>query len=127
MTNIDSVLKNEDIALLTKVHIVKDIVFPLVTYGCEGWTMKKAEHQRTDTFELWCWKIVENPLDRKEIQPGNPKGNQPRILMGRTDAKAEAPVHWPPDGKSWLIGKDPDAAKDWGQEEKGMTENEMVG
>ena len=81
----------------------------------------------------WCFSIVvlektlESPLDSKEIKPVNPKGNQPWIFIGRTDAKTEAPVLWPPDVKSWLIGKDPDAGKDWRQEEKGMTEDEMVG
>ena len=80
----------------------------------------------------WCfWTVVlkknlESPVDNKEIRPVNPKGNQPWIFIGRIDAEAEAPVLWPPDGKSWLIGKDPDAGKDWGQEEKGATENDMV-
>ena len=85
-------------------------------YGCESWTMKKAEHQRTDAFELYC----------KEIKPVHPKGHQSWIFIGRTDAKAAAPVLWPPDAKSQLIGKDPDAGKDWGQKEKGTTEDEMV-
>ena len=86
----------------------------------EGWEPKN-----------WCFqivtldKILESPLDCKEIQPVHPKGNQPWIFIGRTDA--EAPIVWPPDMKSWLFGKDPDAGKDWGQEEKGMTEDEMVG
>ena len=72
-------------------------------------------------------KTLESPLDSKDIKPVNPKGNQPWILIGRTDAEAEAPILWPPDAKSWLIRKDPDAGKDWGQEEKQMTEDEMVG
>ena len=72
-------------------------------------------------------KIPESPLDCKEIKPGNPKGNQPWIFIGRTDAEAEAPILWPPDVKNWLIWKDPSAGKDWGQEEKGTTEDEMVG
>ena len=84
----------------------------------------------TDAFELWLEnfleKTLESPLESK-IKPVNPKGNQPWIHIGRTDAEAEAPVLWPPDSKSWLIGKDPDAGKDWMQEEKGMTEDEMVG
>ena len=88
-------------------------------YGCASWTIKKAEHQRIDGFELWCWRRLESPLDCKEIQPVNPKGNQSWIFIGRTDAEAETPILWPPDAKSWLIGKDPDAGKDWGQEEKG--------
>ena len=71
--------------------------------------------------------IIKSPLDSTEIKPINPKGNQPSIFIGGTDAKAEVPILWPPDAKSWLIGKDPDAGKDWGQEEKGVTEDEMVG
>ena len=77
---------------------------------------KKAEHQRIDTFELWCWRILESPLDCKEIHPVHPKGNQSWRFIGRTDAEAETPVLWPPDVKNWLIGKDPDAGEDWGQE-----------
>ena len=99
----------------------------LVMYGCESWTVKKAERRRVDAFELWCWRRLESPLDCKEIQPVNPKGNQSWILIGRTDAEAETPVLWPPDAKNWLIGKDADAGKDWRQEEKGTTEDEMIG
>ena len=77
-------------------------------YGCENWTIKKAERQRVDAFELWCWRRLESPLDCKEIQPVNPKGNQPWIFIGRTDAEAETPILWPPDAKNWFIGKDPD-------------------
>ena len=78
LTNLDSVLKNKDMSLPTKVHLVKGMVFPVVMYGCEIWTIKKAEHQRTDAFELWCWrKTLESPLDSKEIQPVHPKGDQP--------------------------------------------------
>ena len=76
MTNLDSILKSRDITLPTKVHLVKAIVFPVVMYGCESWTIKKAEHRRIDAFELWCWKTLESPLDCKEIQPVHPKGNQ---------------------------------------------------
>ena len=122
MTNLDSILKSRDITLLTKVHIVKAMVFPVVMYGCESWTIKKAECRRIDASELWCWRRLENPLDCKEIKPVNPKGNQSWIFIGRTDAEAEAPMLWPPDAKNWLIGKDPDAGKDWRQEEKGTTE-----
>ena len=89
--------------------------------------VKKAECRRIDAFELWCWRRLESPLDCKEIQPVHPKGNQSWIFIGRTDLEAEAPIIWPPDAKSWLIGKDPDAGKDWGQEERGTTEDEMVG
>ena len=77
MTNLDSILKSKNITLLTKVHIVKAMVFPVVMYGCESWTTKKAECQRTDALELWCWKRFLSPLDCKDIKPINPKGNQP--------------------------------------------------
>ena len=97
-------------------------------YGCESWTIKKAEHQRMDAFwTVMLEKTLENPLECKEIKSVNLKGNQPWIFSGMTDAEAEAPILWPPDVKSWLIGKDPDAGKDWRQEEKGMTEDAMVG
>ena len=122
MTNLDSILKSRDISFLTKVRVVKAMVFPVVMYGYESWLSAKelmllnhgaAEHP------------VESPLNSKEIKPVNPRGNQSWIFTGRTDA--EAPILWPPDAKSWLIGKDPDAGKDWRQEEKGTTEDEMVG
>ena len=96
-------------------------------YGCESWTIEKAEGQRTDAFEVWCWRRLESPLDCKGTKPVNPKGNQPWIFIGRTDVKAEAPILWSPDSKSWLTGKDPDAGKDGRQEEKEMTEDEKVG
>ena len=89
-------------------------------YGCESWTIKKAEHQRTDAFELWCWRKLESPMDCMVIKPVNSKGNQSWIFIGKTDAEAETPILWPPDAKNWLIGKDPDAGKDWRQEERGM-------
>ena len=77
MTNLDSVLNSRDITLLTKVHVVKAMVFPVVMYGCESWTIKKAESRRIDAFELWCWRrFFESPLDCKEVKPVNPKGNQ---------------------------------------------------
>ena len=96
-------------------------------YGCESWTMKKAERWRIDALELCCWRRLLSPLDCKEIQPVHPKGNKSWIFIGRTDAEAETPVLWPPDAKNWLIRKDPDAGKDWRWEEKGTTEDEMVG
>ena len=102
------------------------MVFPVVMYGHKSWTIKKVEHQRIDAFELWCWGTLESSLDSKEIKSVNPKGNQPWIFIVMTDAEAEAPVLWPPDVKSWLVGKDPDAGKDWGQEEKKVAEDEMV-
>ena len=101
------------------------MVFKLVMYRCESWTTKKAQHQRIDAFKLWCWRTLESPLDSKEIRPVNPKGNQPWIFIGRTDA--EAPILWPPDAKSRLIRKDPDAGEDWRQEEKGTTGDKKVG
>ena len=100
MTNLDSIFKSRDITLLTKVHLVKAMVFPVVMYGCESWTIKKAECQRIDAFELWCWRTLESPLDCKEIQPVYPKGNQSWKFIGRTDAEAETPILWPPDTKN---------------------------
>ena len=121
MTNLDSIFKSRDITLLTKVHLAKAVVFPVVMYGCESWIIKKAE------FKNWCfWTVVlemtlESPLDCKEIQLVHPKGNQSWIFIERTDAEAQTPILWPPDAQSWLIRKDPDAGKDSTQE-KGMTE-----
>ena len=89
--------------------------------------VKKAEHQIIDAFELWFWRRLWNPLDSKEVKPVNPKGNQPWIFIGRADTETEAPILRPPDAKNCLIGKDLDAGKDWRQEEKGTTEDEMVG
>ena len=104
MTNLDSILKSRDITLSTKVHLVKAMVFPIVMYECERWTIKKAEHQRIDAFELWCWRrLLKSALDCKEIQPVHSEGDQPWVFFGRTDAKAETPALWPPDVKSRLI------------------------
>ena len=103
------------------------MVFPVVMYKCERWTIKKPEHQRIDDSEFVVLeKTLESPLDSKEIKPVNPEGNQPWIFIGKTDAETEAPILWPLDAKSWLPGKDPDAGKDWGQEEKGATEDEIA-
>ena len=102
------------------------IVFPVVM-GCEGWTIKKAEHWKIDAFELWCWRRLLRVLDSMEIQPADPKGYQSWIFLWRTDAEAEASILWPPIVKSQLIWKDLDAVKDWGQEEKGTTEDEKAG
>ena len=102
------------------------MVFPVVMYRGESCTIKKAECQRIDAFKLWYWRTLESPLDSKEIKPVNPKGNQSWTFIGRTDAKAEASIFWPLDVKRQLNGKDPDAGKEWGQEEKGVTEGEMV-
>ena len=125
MTNLDSIFKSGDITLPTKVRLVKAMVFPVVMWelDCEeGWAPKN-----------WCfWTVVlektlESPLDCKEIQPVHPKGDQSWDFFGRNDAKAETLVLWPPHAKSPLIGKDPNAGRDWGQEEKGTTEDEMAG
>ena len=101
MTNLDSILKSRDIILPTKVHLVKTMVFPVVMYGCESWTVKKAERRRSDAFELWCWRrLFESPLDCKEIQPVHPKGDQSWVFIGGTDVEAETPILWSPDAKS---------------------------
>ena len=124
MTNLDSILKSRDITLQTKVHLVKAMVFPIVIWMCE------MDHRESWVPKNWCFwtvvleKILESPLDSKEIQPVHPKGDQSWIFIGRTDAEAESPICWPPDVKNWLLWKDPDAEKDWRQEEKGMTEDE---
>ena len=100
MTNLASILKCRDVTLSTKVHLVKAMVFPVVMYGCESWTVKKAECQRIDAFELWCWRRLESPMDCKEIQPAHPKGDQSWVFIGRTDAEAETSILWPPHVKS---------------------------
>jgi len=130
MTNLDSILKSRDITLPTKVPLVKAMVFPVVMYGCESWTIKKAEHWRINAFELWCWRRLlrvswtarrSNQSILKEISPGC-------SLQGlMLKLKLQYFVLWPPDVKSWLTWKDPNAGKGWGQEEKGTTEDEMVG
>ena len=92
MTNLDSILTSRDNTLLTKVHLVKAMVFPVVMYGCQSWTIRKAECRRIDAFELWGWRRLESPLDCKEIQPVYPKGNQSWVFIGRTDVEAETPM-----------------------------------
>ena len=94
ITNLDSIFKSRDITLPTKVHLVKAMVFPVVMYGCESWTVKKAEHRRIDAFELWCWRRL------LRVQLVHSEGDQPWDFFGRNDAKAETPVLWPPHGKS---------------------------
>ena len=136
MTNIDHILKSRDITLATKVHIVK----PQMCKWCHpnGFSsghvwIWELDYKEGSEPKNWCFQIMvlkktlESPLDCKEIQPVHPKGNQYWLFIGRTDAEAEAPILWPPDVKNWLIEKDLDAGKDWRQEEKGMTEDEMVG
>ena len=101
MTNLDSIFKSRDFTLPTKVHLVKAMVFPVVMYGCESWTVKKAQHQRIDVFELWCWiRFLRVPWTAKEIQPVHSEGDQPWDFFGRTDAKAETPILWPLDSKN---------------------------
>ena len=100
MTSLDSILKSRDITLPTKFYLVKAMVFPVFMYGCESWTVKKAERRKIDAFELWCWRTLESLLDCKEIQPVHPKGDQSWVFIGRTDAEAETPVLWPPHVKS---------------------------
>ena len=100
ITNLDSILKSRDITLPTKIRLVKAMVFSVVMYGCESWTVKKAECQRIDAFELWCWRRFESPLDCKEIQPVHPKGDQSWVFTGRTDVEAETLILWPPHAKS---------------------------
>ena len=101
MTNLDSVFKSIDITLPTEAHLVKAMVFPVVMYGCESWTVKKAERRSIDAFELWCWRrLLRVPLDCKEIQPVHPKGDQSWVFIGGTDVEAETPILWPPDAKS---------------------------
>ena len=127
MTNLDSILKSRDITLPTKVHLVK----AMVSSG-HVW-MWELDCEESWAPKTWCFWIVvlektlESPLDCKEIQPVHPKGDQSWVFIGRTDAKTETSILWPPHVKSWLIGKDPDAGRDWGQEEKGTTEDEMAG
>ena len=100
-TNLDSKLKTRDITLPTKVRLVKAMVFPLVIYGCESWTVKKVECQRIDAFELWCWRrLLRGPWIAKGIQLVHPKGDQSWAFIGRTDVDSETPILWPPDAKS---------------------------
>ena len=128
VTNLDSIIKTRHITLPTKVHLVKAMVFPVVVYGC--WEL---DYKESWAPKNWCFrtevleKTLESPLDCKEIQSVHPKGNQSWMFIGRTDAEAETPILGAPDVKNQLTGKDPDAGRDWGQEEKGTTEDEMVG
>ena len=101
MTSLDSILKNKDITLSIKVHLVKAMVFSVVMYECESWTIKKAEHQRIDAFELWCWRrLLRVPWTARRSNQSIPKGDQSWMFIGRTDVEAETPVLWPPDEKS---------------------------
>ena len=128
MTNLNRVLKNRDIPLPTKVHLVKAMVFPVVMYGCESWTIQKAERWRIDAFELWCWRqLLKVPWTARISNQSILKEIKSWIFTGRTEAEPEAPILWPPNVKNWLIRKDPNVGKDWRQEEKRMTEDKMVG
>ena len=128
MTNLDSILKSRDIALPTKVHLSQSYGFS----SSPVW-MWELDHQESWAPKNWgFWTVVlekalESPLDCKEIQPVHPKGNRSWIIIVRADAWADTPILWPPDAKNWLLGKDPDAGKDWRQKEKVMTEDEVVG
>ena len=131
MTNLVSVLKSRDITLPAKVHLVK--ARWLYNQNSSHVWMWELDYKESWVPKNWCfWTVVlkktfESPLDSMEIQPVHPKGNQSWVFVGRTDVEAETPILWPPDAKNWLTGKDPDAGKDRGQEEKEMTEDEMVG
>ena len=127
MTNLDSILKSRDITLPTKVCLVKAMVFPVVMYGCESWTIKKAECQRIGTFELWCWRrLLRVPTTARRSNQSILKEISPWCSLEGLMLKLKLQL-WSPDAKNWVLRNDPDAGKDWRQEEKGMTENEMVG
>ena len=125
MTNLDSVLKSKDITLVTKVHRVKVMVFSVVMYICESWTIKKAEHQRIDAFELWCWRrLLRVPWTARRSNQSVLKEINPKY-SGKTDAEAEAPILWPPDVNNLLTGKDPVTRKYSRQKENRATEDEL--
>ena len=124
VTNIDSILKSRDISLPTKVCLVKAMVFPVVMYGCENWTIKKVQHQRIDALELWCWRrLLRVPWTAKRYNQSTLKEISPEYSLERLMLKLKLPIRCPPEAKNWLIWKDPDAGKDWRQEDKGMTED----
>ena len=128
MTNLDNLLKSRDITLPTKVHLVKAMVFPVVMYGCESWTIKKAECWRIDALELWCWRrLLRVPWTVRRSNQSILKEISPEYSLEGLMLTLKTPIVWPPDAKDWLIWKDPDAGKDWWQEEKGTTEDDMVG
>ena len=128
MINLESILKSRDITLPTKVLLVKAMVFPVVMYGCESWTIKKTESQGIDAFELRCWRrLLRVPWTARRSNQSILKEISPEYPLGGLMLKWKLPIPWPPGVKNWLIGKDPDAGKDWRWEEKGTTEVEMVG
>ena len=111
-----------------KVCLVKSLFFPIVMYECESWTIKKSQHKRIDVFKLWCWRrLLRVPWTARRSSQSILKEISPKYSLEGLMLKLKLPILWPPDAKNWLIGKDPDAGKDWGQEEKGKTEDEMVG
>ena len=121
MTKLDNILKSRDITLPTKVCLVKAMVFPVVMYGCESWTIKKAEHWRIDAFQLWCWRrLLRVPWTARRSNQSILKEISPWIFIGRTDAEAETQILWPPDTKSWLIGKDLMLGKIEGRRRRGQ-------
>ena len=126
MTNLNSILQSRDITLLTKVHIAKAL-FPAAMYGCESWTIKKDKHQIIDAFKLWCWRrLLRVPWTARSSQ-WILKEIKPECSLEGLMLKRKLQYILPPAAKDWLNGKDPDAGKDWWQEEKGATEDEMVG
>ena len=128
MTNLDNILKSRDITLPTKVRLVKAMVFPVVMYGCEWWTVKKDECRRIDAFEVWCWRrLLRVPWTARRLNQSILKEISPKYSLEGLVLEVETPILWLPDVKNWLIWKDPYAGKDWRQEEKGMTEDEVVG
>ena len=134
MTNLDSILKSilkkklKNISLPAKVRLVKAMVFPVVMYGCESWTVKKPECQRNDAFEVWCWRrLLRVPWTSRRSNQSILKEISPGCSFEGLMLKLKPPILWPPHVKSWLIGKDPDAGKVWGQEKKGTAEDEMAG
>ena len=128
LTNLDSILKSRDITLPTKVHLVKPMVFPVVMYGCESWTIKKTEHRRNDAFELWCCrKLLRVPWTARRSNQSTLKEISPEYSLEGLMLKLKLQYFWTPDAKNQLTGKDPDAGEYRRQQEKGMTEDEMVG
>ena len=125
--NLDSILKSKDITLWTKVHLVKAMFFPVVMYRCESWTIKKAERQTADAFELWCCRrLLRVPWTARRSNQSILKEISPEYSLEGLIVKLKLQYFGPPDMKNWLIGKDPDARKHWRQEEKGTTEDEMA-
>ena len=128
MTNLDSILKSRDITLSTKVHLVKAMLFPVVMYGCESWTIKKAECLRIDGFKLWCWRrLLRVPWTARRSNRSIVKEINTECSLEGLMLKLRLQKFWPPDVKSLLTGKDSDSARYWGQEDKGTTEDEMAG